>query len=98
MEKVGKTYLGLRERLPDSAHVVQVDPKNFFYLIPKLIRDLLVYRPPFLEGMRSLFMAYAFPAVIVNGRVLHQGEILDPEALAGEIESRLTAGGAVPRP
>ena len=55
-----------------------VDPRNNLYLIPKLLADVIRYRPPLLEALRALFMVFGVPAVIANGRVVYSGDI--PEA------------------
>jgi len=55
-----------------------VDPRNQLYLVPKLLADVFRYRPPLLEALRTLFMVFAVPAVIANGRVVYSGDI--PEA------------------
>ena len=55
-----------------------VDPRNHLYLIPKLLADVIRYRPPLLDALRTLFMVFAVPAVIANGRVAYSGRI--PEA------------------
>ena len=60
-----------------------VDPRNHLYLIPKLLADVVRYRPPLLDALRTVFMVFAVPAVIANGRVAYSSDIPEaPEAVA----------------
>jgi len=69
---------------------IVVDPRNQLYLIPKLLRDVLRYRPGWRAGLRTVFQMFSLPAVVVNGRVIsRRGQPLDPDTLCHEIAQRL---------
>lgn len=66
--------------------IVQVDPRNQLYLMPKLWRDVFRYRPGWKAGLRSMFQFFSLPAVIVNGRAIHRrGQLVTPDELSHAI-------------
>jgi hypothetical protein len=75
---------------PDNGHhsvaVVTVDPRNQLYLVPKLLRDVLRYRPGWGPGLRTALQLFSLPAVVINGRALHhRGQTLDPDTVCHAI-------------
>lgn len=86
-ESFGTLHRAVREFFPPldgreqvSLHVV--DPRNQLYLVPKLWRDVIRYRPGWRAGLRTALQLFSLPAVIVNGRVLNRkGRPPDPDAL-----------------
>lgn len=84
----GELYILLRDRYAqDDIEVTMVDPRNVWYLIPGLIKDILLYRPAWNDAVRTLFCAFRVPAVICNGRVLISGDIPSIQQLAEQIHS-----------
>jgi len=70
-----------------------VDPRNQLYLAPKLVRDVLRYRPGWRAGLRTVFQAFSLPAVVLNGRVLSRRDrALDPDALCHAVGELLEEG------
>lgn len=100
-ESIGVLHRAIREFFPprggrESVTVTTIDPRNQLSLVPKLTADVLRYRPPWNDALRTTFQLFSLPAVIVNGRVLsRRGQPLDPDALCDEI-SRLL-GGRIPK-
>jgi hypothetical protein len=79
---------------PDRVSVVTVDPRNQLYLIPKLWRDVVRYRPGWRSAARTGLQLFSLPAVVVNGEVLsRRGQPLDPDTVCHAI-ARLLRGGA----
>ena len=59
-----------------------VDPRNQLYLVPKLWRDVLRYRPGWRDGLRTMFQIFSLPAIVVNGRALPNHEQITPDHLS----------------
>jgi hypothetical protein len=81
-ESMGVVARWLKQEFGDAIELTIVDPRNQLYLIPKILRDVWHFRPPALAALRSLSMAFAFPAVLVNGAVKFSREIPSCEAVA----------------
>ena len=70
-EALGRLHRAVRAFYPpEKVSLETVDPRNQFYLIPKLTRDVWRYRPGFWAGLRTFLQLYSLPAVIVNGQVI----------------------------
>ena len=61
--------------------IVCVDPRNQLYLLPKLWRDVLCYRPGWKASCQTALQAFALPAVIVNGQTRSRKGEIDPDEL-----------------
>jgi hypothetical protein len=68
-ESMGEIVRCLREEFGDAIELSVVDPRNQLYLYPKIVRDVWRFRPQLGSALRSLCMAFAFPAVLINGAV-----------------------------
>jgi hypothetical protein len=68
-ESMGEIARYLKKEFGDAIDLTVVDPRNQLYLFPKIVRDVWLYRPPVGAALRSLCLAFAFPAVLVNGQV-----------------------------
>lgn len=96
-QQMGVLHRAVREFFPprDGRELVAVevvDPRNQLYLWPKLIGDVLRYRPGLSAGLRTIAQFFALPAVIVNGRVIsRRGQPLDPDTLCHQITRLLPA-------
>jgi hypothetical protein len=75
------------EELADKrVAVLTVDPRNQLYLVPKLLWDVVGYRPGWRAGLRTATQWFTLPAVVVNGRVLGtRRRPVDPDAVCHEI-------------
>jgi hypothetical protein len=95
---LGLLHRAIREFFPplegrERVAVEIVDPRNQLYLAPKLLRDVLRYRPGWRAGLRTVFQAFSLPAVVLNGRVLSRGDRpLDPDTLCHAIGKLLEEG------
>ena len=84
MQSVGDLYCRVKDNLQDKADLVQVDPRNLGYLVPRLWGDIWRYRPPLKDALRTLFLSFTPPAIVIDGRIVYNHELpsLD-ELLAG---------------
>jgi hypothetical protein len=93
--ELGILHRAIREFFPpDNGHqgvaVVTVDPRNQLYLIPKLLGDVLRYRPGWGPGLRTALQLFSLPTVVINGRVLSQrSQTLDPDTVCHAISELL---------
>jgi len=96
-EQMGVLHRAVREFFPpregrEQVSVEVVDPRNQLYLWPKLIGDVLRYRPGIGAGLCTALQFFSLPAVILNGRVMsRRGQPLDPDSLCHEITRLLPA-------
>jgi len=99
-QRLGALYRAVRESFPaEQVEVVQVDPRNQFYFVAKLLRDVIRYRPGATDTLRTTFQAFALPAVILNGRVLsRRGVPPPPERLLDLIRQATRRAEPVPSP
>ncbi len=92
---LGLLHRAIRRFFPDRqgrarVAVEIVDPRNQLYLAPRLVRDVLRYRPGWGAGLRAALQVFSLPAVVINGRVLsRRGQPLDPDAVCHEIRRAL---------
>jgi hypothetical protein len=92
---LGVLHRAIREFFPpcdgqSQVGVVTVDPRNQFYLVPKLWSDVWRYRPGWRTGLFTLLQMFSLPAVIVNGRVLRgRDAVVDPDTLCHVIREYL---------
>jgi hypothetical protein len=68
-ESMGEVARWLKEEFGEAIELTVVDPRNQLYLFPKIARDVWHFRPRLGSALRGLCMAFAFPAVLVNGAV-----------------------------
>ncbi len=68
-ESMGAVTRWLKEEFGDAIELTIVDPRNPLYLFPKIIRDVWRFRPSLGATVRSVCLAFSFPAVLVNGAV-----------------------------
>ena len=70
-EIMGDLYMKIKEEIGvDHLDITYVDPRNQLYLIPKLLGDVLKFRPPLRDALKTMFMVFPVPAVILNGRII----------------------------
>lgn len=68
-ERTGEVARWLHDEFGDTIDLAVVDPRNQLCLLLKIVGDVWHFRPPLWPAIRSLCMAFAFPAVLVNGKV-----------------------------
>ncbi|MDZ7363667.1 MAG: hypothetical protein ONB46_23565 [candidate division KSB1 bacterium] len=81
-EGMGAVARYLKDAFGDDIELTVVDPRNQLYLLPKIAHDVWHFRPSFAVSFRSLTLAFAFPAVLINGAVKFSRRIPSCEAVA----------------
>ena len=89
IEGMGSLFMDLKERF---RNVILIDPRNQPYLFPKIFLELMRFRPPLKEALKTLFMVYSIPAVIVNGKVLFSGTVPETSLVFQKIQGELRSG------
>lgn len=88
MERMGAVYQALDRALGGQLHMQVVDPRNFAWLIPTLLRQ--GYRRAGLHGAwHAVRRGFAHRAIVLDGEVVFQGAIPEPEEAVREFELRL---------
>ena len=89
-ETMGDVLQSLTKRFSDSIEISVVDPRNFLYLYPKILKDVLVFRPSLKSTLKALFMMIAVPSIIINGEIFRTSDFSNNEEVAQRIESLIT--------
>ena len=83
----GRLHREIRERYgEDEVEIIQIEPKDYIYVVPRLIKDILKRRGPFISSLRTLLLWYPVPAVIVNGKMVGSGSVPRANDIFKEIE------------
>ncbi|HVY55860.1 MAG TPA: hypothetical protein VHC46_08905 [Thermodesulfobacteriota bacterium] len=83
----GRLYRELRERYgEEEVEIIQIEPKDYVYVLPRVIRDIIKRREPLVSSLRTLLLWHAVPAVIVNGKIVSTGAVPGSNAVFKEIE------------
>ena len=90
-ETMGDVFQTLTKRFSDSIEMSVVDPRNFLYLYPKILKDVFVFRPSLKSTLKALFMMIAVPSIIINGEIFRTSDFSNNEEVAQRIESLITA-------
>ena len=89
-ETMGDVLQILTKKFSDSIEISVVDPRNFLYLYPKILKDVLVFRPSLKSTLKALFMMIAVPSIIINGEIFRTTDFSNNEEVARRIESLIT--------
>ena len=87
--EMGSLFMDLKSRFQN---VLLVDPRNQPYLFPRILLDLVRYHLSLKEALKTIFMVYSIPAVILNGKVLYSGNIPKTSFVIQKIRSELNSG------
>ena len=90
-ETMGDVFQTLTKRFSDSIEMSVVDPRNFLYLYPKILKDVFVFRPSLKSTLKAFFMMIAVPSIIINGEIFRTSDFSNNEEVAQRIESLITA-------
>ena len=90
-ETMGDVFQTLTKRFSDSIEMSVVDPRNFLYLYPKILKDVFVFRPSLKSTLKALFMMIAVPSIIINGEIFRTSDFSNNEEIGQRIESLITA-------
>lgn len=83
----GRLHREIRERYgEDEVEIIQIEPKDYIYVVPGLIKDILKRRGPFISSLRTLLLWHPVPAVIVNGKMVGSGSVPPANDIFKEIE------------
>lgn len=77
MEAMGGVYRALRVALPD-ADVTVVDPRNWAWLVPAVVRDARRSGLSWPAAVREVVRATTPASIVVDGVVVCQGGVPDP--------------------
>lgn len=75
LTELAPLFLAVRKAFHDRIEILQVDPRNQFFLIPKIISQIWRHKRFTAASFRGLFMIYRLPAIILDGEVLFSGRI-----------------------
>ncbi len=86
-EECGRLHREIRERFgDDGVEITQIEPKAYFYLMPKVLKDVLKFNPSMLSTIRTIFLWYPVPVVIVNGKPIGTGRVPTIDEVLRELE------------
>ena len=72
----GRLHREIRERYGEGeVEITQIEPRAYFYLLPKVLKDLIKFNRSFISSFRTIFMLYPLPTVIVNGNPIGKGRV-----------------------
>ncbi len=86
-ETIGGILQTLNKRFSDSIEICVVDPRNFLYLYPKILKDVLIFRPSLKSTLKAIFMMIAVPSIVINGEIFRTTDFSNNEEVAQRIES-----------
>jgi len=76
VDECGRLHREIRERFgEDQVEITQIEPRAYFYLMPKVIKDLITFNRSLFSSFRTIFLLYPLPTVIVNGNPIGKGNI-----------------------
>ena len=85
-EECGRLHREIRERYgEDEVEIIQIEPKAYFFLMPRVLADVLRYNPSFSPAIRTILFLYAVPLVIANGKPVGVGRVPSIEEISNEL-------------
>lgn len=86
-EECGRLHREIRERFgDDGVEIIQIEPRAYFYLIPKVLKDVLKFNPSIFSAIRTVFFWFPVPVVIVNGKLIGTGRVPTIDEVLMELE------------
>jgi hypothetical protein len=86
-EECGRLHREITERFgDDGVEIIQIEPRAYFYLMPKVLKDVLKFSPSIISTIRTIFFWYPVPVVIVNGKPVGTGRVPTIEEIVRELE------------
>ncbi|GBD38395.1 hypothetical protein HRbin37_00644 [bacterium HR37] len=87
-EECGKLHRNIREVFgEDRVEIIQIEPRAYMYLMPKILKEVLRFKPSLSLVIRTLFFLYPVPTVIVNGKPIGMGRVPSVEEVVEELKS-----------
>ena len=75
-EECGRLHREITDRFGDEeVEIIQIEPRAYFYLMPRVLKDVLKFNRSILSTIRTIFLWYPVPAVIVNGKPIATGRV-----------------------
>ncbi len=75
-EECGRLHREITEIFgDDGVEIIQIEPRVYFYLLPKVLKDVLKFKRSILSAIRTIFFWYQVPVVIVNGKPIGMGRV-----------------------
>ena len=85
-EECGRLHREITERFDeDEVEILQVEPRAYFYLMPKVLKDVLKFNPSITSAIRAMFFWYPVPVVIVDGKPIGLGRVPTIEEVLREL-------------
>ena len=76
VNECGRLHRELTERFgDDEVEIIQIEPRAYLYLIPKVLKDVVTFRRSLLSSIRTILLWYPVPTVIVNGKPIGTGRV-----------------------
>ena len=86
-EECGRLHREIRERFgEDGVEIIQIEPRAYLYLMPKVLKDVLKFNPSIISTIRTIFFLYQVPVVIVNGKPIGTGRVPMIDEVLSEIK------------
>lgn len=83
----GRLHREIRARFgEDEVEIIQIEPKDYLYVMPRVLREILKRGQPFMPSTRTLFLWHPVPAVIVNGKTVSSGGVPSVDDILKELE------------
>lgn len=75
-EECGRLHREITKRFDEEeVEVIQIEPRAYFYLMPRVLKDVLKFNPSITSAIRTMFFWYPVPTVIVNGKPVGLGRV-----------------------
>ncbi|OGE23629.1 MAG: hypothetical protein A2V51_03920 [Candidatus Dadabacteria bacterium RBG_19FT_COMBO_40_33] len=75
-EECGRLHREITDRFGDEeVEIIQIEPRAYFYLMPRVLKDVLKFNSSILSTIRTIFFWYQVPVVIVNGKPIGTGRV-----------------------
>lgn len=91
-ETMGDILQTLTKRFSNSIEISVVDPRNMLYLYPKILKDVVRYRPSVKFALKAIFMMITVPSIVINGEISRASLFENKEAIVRKIESLFDSG------
>ena len=89
-EECGRLHRGITEKFgEDEVEIIQIEPRAYFYLMPKVLKDVLKFKPSVISAIRTMFLWYPVPTVIVNGKLVGLGRVPTIDEVEREIRQKV---------
>lgn len=83
----GRLHRELRDRYgEDVVEIIQIEPKDYVYVIPRVFKDVIKRRDSLISSIRTLMLWHPVPVVIVNGRVMGNGNFPEAREIYNELD------------